>query len=175
MLRDRERVFLAAGAAAAAAILLLSFVIIPGVGRIRTQARASAAAEASLDELRKARPDVERIDRAIRAKMGLIQAQANLSDSPLTRLSNAVREAGFPQQAVSVKSGGSRDGEFVREESFDLKVENLTFLEAVRLVGRIENGTLPVVIRSAQLKARYDDGRYLDATFRVGFLLARSR
>lgn len=175
MLREREKIFVVVGAAAAVAMLLLSFVIIPGANRIRTQSRAAALAEANLEELRKVRPDVERLDRAIRAKMGAIQAQANAAESPLTRLTNALQEAGFPQQAVSVKSGGNRDGEFVREESFDLKLENLTFLEAVRLVNRLENGTLPVVIRSAQLKARYDDSRYLDATFRVGFLLPRAR
>ncbi|MCL5966615.1 MAG: hypothetical protein M1550_05350 [Deltaproteobacteria bacterium] len=175
MLREREKIFLAAGTVAAAVILLLSFAIIPGAGRIRTQSRAAALAEEDLAELRKMRPDVERLDRAIRARMGLIQAQANAPESPLTRLTNTLQEAGFPQQAVSVKSGGSRDGEFVREESFDLKVENLTFLEAVRLVNRLESGALPIVIRSAKMKARYDDSRYLDATFRIGFLLPRSR
>ena len=43
-------------------------------------------------------------------------------------------------------------------------------MEAVRLIARLENGPLPVVVRTAQLKSRYDDGRYLDTTLRLGFL-----
>lgn len=175
MLREREKLFVALGAAAAALILLLTLVILPGIDRIRSRSRAAAQAEADLAELRRARPDIERIDRAVRAKMALVQAQAAAGESPLTRLTSALQEAGFPPQAVSIKSGGNREGEFVREEAFDLRVENLTFLEAARLVARLESGALPIVIRSAQLKARYDDGRYLDAAFRIGFLLPRPR
>jgi hypothetical protein len=51
----------------------------------------------------------------------------------------------------------------------------VTYLEAVRLITRLENGPVPVVIRSAQLKSRYDDSKYLDATFRIGFLLPVTR
>jgi hypothetical protein len=54
-------------------------------------------------------------------------------------------------------------------------MENLTYLEAARLITRLENGPLPVVIRSSLLKSRYDDAKYLDATFRIGFLLPPGR
>ena len=59
--------------------------------------------------------------------------------------------------------------------AFDFRIENLTYLEAVRLISRLENGPLPVVLRSAQMKSRYDDSKYLDATFRIGFLLPLNR
>jgi len=50
-------------------------------------------------------------------------------------------------------------------------VENLTYLEAIRLLSRMEGGALPLVVRSVNLKSRYDDNKYLDATLRIGFLL----
>lgn len=175
MLRSREKIVLVLGAVAAALILLFAFLVIPGVSRIRAQARASGAAEQELADLRKMSPELSRLDREVRRKMGRITAAANSPDSPLSRLTSAVQEAGLPQSAVGIKSGGIKTGEFVNEESFELKLENITYLEAVRLLQRFETGPLPIAVRSATLKSRYDDPRYLDATLRVGFLSPAAR
>jgi len=170
VLRDREKRVLAVGGAAAALLLLLTFVVFPSVSRIRSQARAAAAAETDLAEVRKARPEIERIQREIGAKAGIVRTAANAKDSPLSRITSAVQEAGIPQAAFNIKSGGARDGEQFREESFDVRIENLTYLETVKTLQRLSAGTLPVAVRSASLKSRYDDARYLDVTLRVGFL-----
>jgi len=170
VLRDREKRVLAIGGAAAALLLLLTFVVFPSVSRIRSQARAAAAAETDLAEVRQARPEIERIQREIGAKAGIVRTAANVKDSPLSRITSAVQEAGIPQAAFNIKSGGARDGEQFREESFDVRIENLTYLEAVKTLQRLSAGTLPVAVRSATLKSRYDDARYLDVTLRVGFL-----
>ena len=170
MLRDREKRVLVIGGAAAAVLLLLIFVVIPGIARIKSQARAAAAAESDLAEVRKARPEIERIQRETGAKAGIVRAAANVKDAPLTRITTALQEAGIPQAALNIKSGGARDGELFREESFDVRIENLTYLEAVKTLQRLSAGTLPVAVRSAALKSRYDDPRYLDVTLRVGYL-----
>lgn len=163
------------GAAAAALILLFAFLVIPGVSRLRALARAFDAAEQELAELREMRPELTRLDREVRRKMGRVTAAANSPESSLSRLTAAVQEAGFPQSAVSIKSGGTKTGEFVNEEAFDLKVENITYLEAVRLLQRLETGPLPIAVRSAILKSRYDDPKYLDAALRIGFLAPATR
>ncbi|HQT96560.1 MAG TPA: hypothetical protein PK416_01625, partial [Thermodesulfobacteriota bacterium] len=93
---------------------------------------------------------------------------------PLSRITSALQEAGIPQAALNIKSGGARDGELFREESFDVRIENLTYLEAVKTLQRLSGGSLPVAIRSAVLKSRYDDPRYLDVTLRVGYLTPKS-
>ena len=175
MLRSREKVFVYLGGAAVALILLFTFVVVPGVAKVRNLSRAYSRAGKDLADLRSMRPELERIDREVRQKSGRVTAAANASESPLARLTASLQEAGFPQAAFSLKSGGVKDGEFQREETFDLKIENLTYLEALRMVTRLENGPLPVVIRSAQLKSRYDDSKYLDTTFRIGFLHPLSR
>lgn len=170
MLRSRERAFLVLGGAAAAVILLVFFAVVPGVSRVRTLSRASALAERELAELRGMRPELERLDREVRPRAARVAAVADASESVLSRLTATVQEAGFPQASVVLKSAGSRDGEYFAEDAFDLKIENVTYLEVVNLLSRLENGPLPVVVRTAQLKSRFDDGRYLDATFRLGFL-----
>jgi len=175
VLRSREKVVLAMGAAAAALILLFAFLVIPGISRVRSLARASEAAEKELAELRTMRPELTRLDREVRRKMGQIAATANSTASSLSRLTAAVQEAGFPQSAVSIKSGATKTGEFVNEEAFDLKVENITYLEAIQLLKRLEGGTLPLAVRTVNLKSRYDDSRYLDATLRIGFLAPAAR
>jgi len=175
VLRSREKVVLALGAAAAALILLLSFVVIPGISRVRALSRASVAAEKDLAELRRMRPELMSLDREVRRKMAVVTAAANSSESPLARLTAEIQQAGLPQSAFSLKSAGPRTGEYVSEEGFDLKVENLTYLEAIRLLNRMEDGPLPLVVRSANMKSRYDDSKYLDATLRIGFLLPVKR
>jgi hypothetical protein len=171
VLRSRERTILILGGIAAAVILLVSFVVIPDASKVRTLSRQFSQAEKDLAELRRMRPELEQADRDVRQKSVRVTAAANAKESTVARLTAALQEAGFPQAAYSLKSTGAKDGEFFREEGFDLKIENLTFLEAARLVQRLENGPLPVVIRSSMLKSRYDDSKYLDATFRIGLLL----
>ena len=174
MLRDREKRVLVIGGAAAAAILLLVFVVIPGISRIKSQSRAAAAAESDLAEVRKARPEIERIQKDTGAKAGIVRSAANVKDAPLSKITSALQEAGIPQAALNIKSSGARDGELFREESFDVRIENLTYLEVVKTLQRLSAGSLPVAIRSASLKSRYDDPRYLDVTLRVGFLTPKS-
>jgi len=174
VLREREKRVLVIGGAAAALLLLLTFVLIPGVSRIKSQARAVAAAEADLAEVRKARPEIERIQSETGAKAGVVRSAANVKDAPLSRITSALQEAGIPQSALNIKSGGVRNGDLFREESFDVRIENLTYLEAVKALQRLSAGSLPVAIRSATLKSRYDDPRYLDVTLRVGFFTPKS-
>ena len=174
MLRDREKRVLVIGGAAAAVILLVIFLVIPGISRIKSQARAVEAAESDLAEVRKAKPEIDRIVGESGAKARLVRTAAGVKEAPLTRITSALQEAGIPQAALNIKSGGTRDGEQFREEAFDVRIENVTYLEAVKTLQRLSGGSLPVAIRSATLKSRYDDPRYLDVTLRVGYLTPKS-
>lgn len=175
MLRSREKTVLVLGGAAVALILLVSFAVVPGVKKVRTLSQASALAERDLAEVRRMRPELERMDREVRPKAARVAGTANPSESTLSRLTATIQEAGFPPASFSLKAGGARDGEYYSEETFDLRIDNITYLEALRLLARLESGPLPVVVRTAQLKSRYDDGRYLDATLRLGFLKASTK
>ncbi|MGE5190621.1 MAG: hypothetical protein ACM3NF_11250, partial [Gemmatimonadota bacterium] len=146
MLRSRERAFLVLGGAAVAVILLVFFAVIPAVSKVRSLSRASALAERELAEVRAMRPELERLDREVRPRAARVAAVADAPESVLSRLTAAIQEAGFPQSAIVLKAAGTRAGEYFSEESFDLKIDNITYLEAVNLLARFENGPLPVVV-----------------------------
>ena len=88
------------------------------------------------------RPELEQTDREVRHIAGRVTGAANAAEFPV-RLTASPPGGRLPQSAFSLKSGGVKDGEFLREEIFDLKIENLTYLEAVKIVTRFETGPRP--------------------------------
>lgn len=169
MLDPRERIVVIAGAAGAALILVVSFVVIPASSRLSALTRSSAAAERDLAEIRRLRPELERLEKEVRPRAAKVAA-GGTGESPAARLAASIQEGGFGQSSVSVRSAGSKEGEFYAEEAFDVRVENVTYLEAVKLLARLETGPLPLAVRTAKLKSRFDDSRYLDVSLRVGYL-----
>ena len=131
MLRSREKAVLVLGGAAVAFILLVFFAVVPAVNKVRTLSRASAVAERELAEVRKMRPEIERMDREVRPRAMRIGATGGAPDSTSARLTAALQDAGFPQSSFTLKAGGTRQGDYYAEESVDLRVENVTYLEVV--------------------------------------------
>ena len=170
MLLEREKRVLLVGGGAAAILLVVAFLIIPSVSRLKSLARASSAAESDLAEVRRARPELERLRRDTVQRAAAVNAAANMKESPVARLTAILQEGGIHQSAFSLKSGGGREGETFREESFEVRMENLTYLETVNALQKLSGKDQPVVVRSALLKSRYDDPRYLDVTLHVGYL-----
>ena len=170
MLLDRERQILLIGGAVAAILLIVTFVVFPAISRIRVLSRTTAAAQKNLAEVRKSSPDLQRVRQATIERQGAVTAAANSNESPLAQLTSILQGAGIPASVLAIKSSGIRDGEVFREESFEVQIENLTYLEAVNALRKLSAKDLPLVVRSTVLKSRYDDQRYLDMTLRVGHL-----
>ena len=95
-----------------------------------------------------------------------------LEDS-VVLLTVAVQAAGIPQPSFSLASGGARDGERFREESFDLKIENRPYLDMLKVIAALSEGKYPVLVRSVTLKGRYEENANLDGVIRVGYLTPR--
>ncbi len=173
MLRSREQQILAAGGAAAVLIFLISFLVLPDLDKIRVQTRARIQAEKDLAELRTSVPELKRLEAGVRTRKDLVRASGSGQDSPLSRLTTLLQGNGFPQSAFSIKSSGIKDGESFKEESFDIKIENRGYLELVQFIQKVEDGSMPVAIRSVNLKNRYENSSAIDAILRVGYLLPR--
>jgi hypothetical protein len=173
MLLEREHRVLAAGAVVAGLILIVSFLVMPDLDKVRSLGRQRTQAEKDLLELRSLIPELGRLDAGLRGRKELVRATATGQESPLARLTARLTEAGFPQSAFSVKSAGVKDGEFFKEESFDVKIENRSYLELVQFIRKLEDGSLPVAIRSVVLKSRYESSSSIDCNIRVGYQLPR--
>ena len=170
MLLDREKRILQIGGAATAVLLVTAFVVFPAISRIRALSKTTTAAEKILTEVRRSTPDLQRVRQATVERQGAVTAAANSQESPLTQLSSLLQEAGIPASVFTIKSSGARDGELFREESFEVQIENLTYLEAANALRKLSAKESPVVVRSTTLKSRYDDPRYLNVTLSVGHL-----
>ena len=170
MFLEREKLVVLIGGSVAAVLLIVTFVISPAISRIRTLSRTTAAAERSLSEMRRSGPELQRVRQATMERQSAAAASANSKESPLTQLTSILQGAGIPASVASVKSAGIREGEAFREETFEIQIENLTYLEAVNALRKLSAKELPVMVRSTTLKSRYDDPRYLDMTLRVGHL-----
>jgi len=167
---EREKLVLLIGGALAALLLLVTFVVSPAISRMRTLSRTTAAAENNLSEMRRFGPELQRVRQATLERQNAAVTAANSKESPLTQLTAMLQGAGIPAASATIKSSGARDGDIFREETFEIHVENLTYLEAVNALRKLSAKDLPVVVRATVLKSRYDDPRYLDMTLRVGYL-----
>ena len=170
MFLEREKLVLLIGGTAAALLLLITFVVSPAISRMQTISRTTTAAEKNLSEMRRYGPELQRVRQATLERQNAVGTSANSKESPLTQLTAMLQGAGIPAAAASIKSSGIRDGDIFREETFEIQVENVTYLEAVNALRKLSAKDLPVVVRAAVLKSRYDDHRYLDMTLRVGYL-----
>ena len=170
MLLERERRVLLIGGAAAAVLLIVTFMVFPAISRIRILSRTTVAAQKNLAELRKSSPALQRVRQATIERQGAVTAAANSNESPLAQLTSILQSAGIPASVLAIKSAGIHDGEVFREESFEVQIENLTYLEAIKALRKLSAKDLPVVVRSSALKGRYDDQRYLDMALRVVYL-----
>jgi len=170
VLLEREKHILMIGGAIVAVLLVVTFVVNPAISNIRLLSRTTIAAQKNLAEVRKFSPDLQRVRQATIERQGAVTAAANSSESPLAQLTSVLQGAGIPASVLAIKSDGIRDGEVFREESFEVQIENLTYLEAINALQKLSAKDIPMVIRSTVLKSRYDDQRYLDMTLRVGYL-----
>jgi hypothetical protein len=173
VLHNREQWVLKAGGGAVVVILIFSFLVIPSWDKIRSQGRARLQAEKELAELRASVPEVRALESAIRSRKEQVRAAGRGQDSPLSRLTARLQEAGFPQSAFSIKSGGVKEGDYFKEETYDIRIENRSYLEMARFLQKLEDGSLPVAVRSVTLKSRYENSSALDAVLRIGYLLPR--
>lgn len=87
-------------------------------------------------------------------------------DSP----ARIIEEIGIKGRGVKISplKGEERNG--ISEDAADVRVEGLTFNEAVNLIYRLEKGNRPLVIRKCNLRVRFDDPSRCDLAMILALL-----
>lgn len=137
---------------------------------------ALAGKVAGLEQKRKARESVLKellplkvTYRAARQSSDLLagrMASLRPDDSP----AKIIEEIGIKGKGVKVSplKGEERSG--VIEDAADVRVDGLTFNEAVNLIYRLEKGSRPLVIKKCGLRVRFDDPSRCDLTIILAML-----
>ncbi|HBA71578.1 MAG: general secretion pathway protein GspM [Geobacteraceae bacterium GWC2_55_20] len=81
-----------------------------------------------------------------------------------------IEEIGIKGKGVKISplKGEERNG--ISEDAADVRVEGLTFNEAVNLIYRLEKGSRPLVIRKCNLRVRFDDPSRCDLSMILALL-----
>lgn len=89
---------------------------------------------------------------------------------PDDSLAKIIEEIGIKGKGVKIAplKGEERSG-FI-EEAADVRVEGLTFNEAVNLLYRLEKGSRPLVVKKCNLKVRFDDPSRCDLAMILALL-----
>lgn len=89
---------------------------------------------------------------------------------PDDSLGKIIEEIGIKGKGVKISplKGEERNG--ISEDVADVRVEGLTFNEAVNLIYRLEKGNRPLVIRKCNLRVRFDDPSRCDLSMILALL-----
>lgn len=87
-------------------------------------------------------------------------------DSP----AKIIEEIGIKGKSVKIApvKGEERNG-FI-EDAADIRIEGLTFNEAINLLYRVEKGSRPLVVRKCNIRTRFDDPSRCDLTLIMALL-----
>lgn len=87
-------------------------------------------------------------------------------DSP----AKIIEETGIKGKSIKIVSIKGEDRVGFTEDAADIRIDGLTFNEAVNLLYRLEKGSRPVVIKKYNLKVRFDDPSRCDLSLILALL-----
>ena len=87
-------------------------------------------------------------------------------DSP----AKIIEEIGIKGKGVKISPLKGEDRSGVVEDAADVRVDGLSFNEAVNLMYRLENGSRPLAIKKINLRVRFDDPSRCDLTMILALL-----
>lgn len=137
---------------------------------------ALAGKVAGLEQKRKARESVLRELLPLKVSY---QAAKQSSDQLTGRMAllrqddspaKIIEEIGIKGKGVKVSPLKSEERNGVIEDAADVRVDGLTFNEAVNLIYRLEKGSRPLVIKKCNLRARFDDPSRCDLSMILALL-----
>lgn len=137
---------------------------------------ALAGKVAGLEQKRKARESVLRELLPLKVTYSVAKQSSDLLAGRMASLrpddspAKIIEEIGIKGKGVKVSplKGEERSG--VIEDAADVRVDGLTFNEAVNLIYRLEKGSRPLVIKKCNLRVRFDDPSRCDLSMILALL-----
>ena len=163
---SRERVFLLAGAVLTIGLLGYHLVVSPFVDRLKVLDRLIIQKEKEIADLSQLRGQYLILQQKISTVEGRI-AKSEGGFSLFSFLEGIAVKNQIKDRIVFIRPQPSQVFGDYRELAVEVKVENVTLAQVVNLLDAIQGSPQFLRIRRAQLKARYNDPRFLDATFVV--------
>jgi len=148
-----------------AAILLLSIIFSALHDRIVKLEKKRISREADLTEMMVLK------QRHREASVGAQKLSNRLSAVTVDdSVSKLIEEIGIKGKNSQIKPLKGEDKPGIIEDAAEVKIDGLSANEVVNLLYRLEKGVKPVIIKKANIKARYDDPAKLDLTLNVALL-----
>lgn len=169
-LSQRERTLIRVGIIVGVAILLFSIYISPSISKIRSARRSY---EFNIEQYEEFVPLSERYitlrGKLEEEKKGLGRSkvtQDTFRDTFITILS----DIGLSGDAFEIQFGGSREKGELREFVFNIEGKEITYLEFLKLVKRIEEGSERLVIKEARVKPTFEADTYLILSLKISII-----
>ncbi|NIS60663.1 MAG: hypothetical protein GTO13_08185 [Proteobacteria bacterium] len=162
----REKLIVGAGALLGGMLLAYTLIISPYMEKMRVLDRKIAQKTAELQEISVLSQEYLEIKRRMEElrERGVERGKSFPLFSHLESLATKTRIRG---NIASMKPQSAPIGEYYKESSVAVKLENITTKQLVDYLVRIENSNAFLRIKRLHLKKRNDNPQYLDATFLV--------
>ncbi len=137
-----------------ALIVLLAAAI--GWSALNTRVQASEKKRAARETMLKELMPLKVAYQAARQSSNMLSGRV-ASLKPDDSLAKIIEDTGIKGKSVKIAPlKGEERGGFM-EDAADIRIDGLTFNEAINLLYRLEKGSRPLVIKKSNLKVRYDD------------------
>ncbi|HTG00268.1 MAG TPA: type II secretion system protein GspM [Nitrospirota bacterium] len=160
-LEERDKKTLVIGGIIAAVIVLYAFVFSPLMADLSRKRDAIPKKEKDLAEMKVLKSEYQSIQQQLQAA----QAAAAKRGPLLTEIENITKQTNLSGKIVSLKPQAGVQTAGFRENTVEVRLENVALYDIVNYVFQLEQGTLR--IRKLQFKPRYDNPKLLNATLLV--------
>ncbi|HEY4743204.1 MAG TPA: hypothetical protein VIH45_00970 [Desulfuromonadaceae bacterium] len=146
-------------------VLVITLLWSALAGRTAALERRRAAREAVLKEmlsLKVAYRTAKQSADLLQGRMAVVRPD----DSP----AKVIEEIGIKGKGLKIAPAKGEEHTGYVEDAADVRIDGLTFNEALNLVYRLEKGSRPMVVKKANLRVRFDDPSRCDLALTVALL-----
>lgn len=160
-LTQRDRVALLIGGLFVVTVLIFFGIVAPYRASLQRLDTRIAARQRQLKEMQTLRQECQQLRRQLAATEQRMSAGTDFSLFALVE-NLSVRFAGR-DSLVYMRPRPTVVQHGYREDSVEIKLENISLAQLVRLLYAVETGREPVQVKALRIKTRFDDRSLLDA------------